>query len=149
MADIQLAAFLRRAAARPFAWGEFDCCLFFADWLVELAGVDPAAELRGRYSTEREMRRLVKAAGGLVRLVDECMAGVGWRQTAAPQRGDIGLVRVGLKAWRGRLVMVPTGAIAVSDELWAIKTAEPGRVTVARFPLVQAWGHEWPKRSGR
>lgn len=132
--------YLRTAARRPFAWGEFDCCLFFADWIALRRGVDPAAELRGRYSTEREMRRLVKAAGGIERLVDECVTRAGCRQTANPVVGDIGLVRVAIKLWRGRAVLVPCGAILVGGGRWAIKTAQHGALPIARFPVIRAWG---------
>lgn len=126
------------AGRRPWTWGRFDCCLFFADWALARCGRDPAAELRGTYATEREMRRLVKARGGLVRLVGDCMAGIGWRPTSSPQAGDIGLVRIGVKLWRGRVVTVPTGAIAVAPDMWAIKTTARG-LAVGAFPLVQAW----------
>jgi Domain of unknown function (DUF6950) len=139
VADV-LVNFLREAAARPFVWGEFDCCLFFADWTELRCGVDPALELRGTYSTERQMRRLVKVRGGIVRLVGDCMARAGCKVTFCPQRGDIGLVRIGIKVWRERVVTVPTGAIAVSPVMWAIKTSERDRLAIGRFPLVRAWG---------
>lgn len=138
MADL-LVKYLREAADRPFEWGVFDCCLFFADWVSWQTGFDPARDLRHTYSTEREMRQLVKLRGGLLALVDNRVSPV-CSKTSEPKRGDIGLVRVGLKGWRGRLVTAPTGAIAMGGDLWAIKTAETRHLTIAKFPLVQAWG---------
>lgn len=44
----------------PFRWGRNDCCLFAADWIVLLHGVDPAARLRGRYQSALSAARLVR-----------------------------------------------------------------------------------------
>ena len=138
VADI-LVTFLRAAARRPFRWGEFDCCLFFADWVELRCGIDPACDLRGSYSTEREMRRLVKARGGIEQLVHECVTRAGCVQTTCPVVGDIGLVRVAIKLWRGRAVLVPCGAILTGGDLWAIKTAQTGQLAIQQFSMLRAW----------
>lgn len=138
LADVLL-NFLRAAARQPFRWGEFDCCLFFADWIELRCGIDPAFDLRGMYSTEREMRRLVKARGGIMRLVGESVARAGYLPTTQPMLGDIGLVRIGLKRWRDRLIMGPCGAIHIGGNLWAIKSADQGQLAIQPFPLLQAW----------
>ena len=41
---------------RPFVWGTFDCCLFAADIVQALTGVDYAAGYRGTYHSEAEAR---------------------------------------------------------------------------------------------
>ena len=46
-----LIAFLSERRGRPFAWGSNDCCLFAADWIRTATGYDPAAKVRGTYST--------------------------------------------------------------------------------------------------
>jgi hypothetical protein len=134
-----LTAFLREWARRPFAWGVCDCCLFLADWIVYCGGDDPAADLRGTYSTERGMRRLLKARGGIEQVVAGCAARAHLTPTSAPQRGDVGLVKVAIKLWRGRAVLVPVGAIALDHKLWAIKPRERGLI-IQPFPLLRAWG---------
>lgn len=47
----QLAAAVDAARARPFAWGEHDCCLWAADAIAAMTGEDFAAGFRGAYST--------------------------------------------------------------------------------------------------
>lgn len=93
MADVSLADFLARAARTPFALGEFDCCLWLADWIALNRGIDPAAHLRGRYSTALGYRRLARKAGGMAALVGSCVEPAGLRLTGAPKPGDIGVVR--------------------------------------------------------
>ena len=134
-----MSAFLREQALRPFQWGVCDCCLFLADWIAYRDGIDPAWHLRGTYSTEREMRNLLKARGGIVEVVRSCATRARLRETASPQLGDVGLVKVAIKLWRGRAVLVPVGAIAIDHGRWAIKPRERG-VCAQQFPLIAAWG---------
>lgn len=46
-----LAQTLQAAMTRPFSWGEHDCCLFAADCVQAVTGVDVAADFRGTYTT--------------------------------------------------------------------------------------------------
>ena len=45
---------------RRFKWGELDCCLFSANIVEELYGIDFAEKFRNKYSTEEEAFILVK-----------------------------------------------------------------------------------------
>jgi hypothetical protein len=47
-----------------FAWGTHDCCMFAADSIQEITGVDPAPEFRGKYHTEAEAVALIKTITG-------------------------------------------------------------------------------------
>jgi len=60
---MRLAAFIDERRHRPFAWGEHDCCLFAADWVLALTGIDPAAALRARYDRELGAARLARECG--------------------------------------------------------------------------------------
>ncbi|MBS0427612.1 MAG: hypothetical protein JSR41_10040 [Proteobacteria bacterium] len=62
-----LSTFIAERRSTPFAWGSNDCCLFAADAVHAMTGVDPAAELRG-YSSALDAARLVEARGGLARI---------------------------------------------------------------------------------
>lgn len=87
-----LPAFLADAGERGFAWGRNDCCLILADWVMAARGVpDPAAHLRGRYSTARGCARLQRRLGGVFELVASCARGAGLERTDTPGAGDIGL----------------------------------------------------------
>ncbi len=64
-----LAAFIEARRHTPFKWGESDCCLFAADALLAMTGVDVAAHNRGKYDTARGALALIKEAGGVSGLV--------------------------------------------------------------------------------
>ena len=51
--------------AKPFAWGQHDCCLFAANVVMELTGIDPAAELRGAYFSSIAAAKILKDRGGV------------------------------------------------------------------------------------
>jgi len=60
----QLHTQIKAAHERPFSWGEFDCCLFAADCCIAICGVDPAADYRGRYTTELGAKRVLRNTHG-------------------------------------------------------------------------------------
>lgn len=81
-----LTDFLRAASARAFRMGHFDCGLFLADWYMAKTGKpDPAAHLRGSYYE----------AGDLLPLMRGVATKAGLVEASEPQRGDVGMVRVG------------------------------------------------------
>jgi hypothetical protein len=91
-----LSRFLNIAAARPFAWGVHDCLLWLADWIETRCGVDPGAGFRGgRYSSMFGAARIVRDAGGMVRLVDQQVKAAGLSRVNVGARGDIAVVSVG------------------------------------------------------
>lgn len=47
----------------PFKWGEHDCCLFVADWILEKTGNDLAIKYRGKYSTKQGAFKLLFKLG--------------------------------------------------------------------------------------
>src|SRR5258708_4686376 len=47
---VRLEAFIKERTAQPFKWGSQDCCLFAADAIEAITGVDLAADFRGKYS---------------------------------------------------------------------------------------------------
>lgn len=55
-----LAAWESRAHTTPFSWGHWDCCLAACTAVRMMTGFDPACELRGRYSNERQALRLIR-----------------------------------------------------------------------------------------
>jgi hypothetical protein len=63
----RLGAHIKAALKRPFSWGDHDCCTFACNGIEAMTGVDPMAELRGRYSTAIGAARALKsfAGGGL------------------------------------------------------------------------------------
>jgi Domain of unknown function (DUF6950) len=81
---------------------EFDCGLFLADWCVDLCGVDPAANMRGRYSTLEEALAISKSKN-LVAMFHKLLRRVGVRRTIEPRCGDLAVIELGEKL-RGAIV---------------------------------------------
>lgn len=124
--------FLETWASRPFREGERDCALQVADWVRINTGIDPAADLRGRYSTPTGMVRLLRRRGGLCAVMTACAEIAGLEETAEPVRGDVGLIRL------------PGGqevAGICTGRLWAV--AASSGLFGSRAEVVRAWriGH--------
>ena len=81
-----LAEAIEERRARPFAWGGQDCCLFAADIVATLTGVDHAEKFRG-YSSAREAQNVLSDVGGLERLISS-LIGPAVHPSAAG-RGDV------------------------------------------------------------
>lgn len=121
--------FLPAYRHRPFVWGECDCCLFVADWVHSQCGIDPAAELRGRYHNAFGAGRLLR------RLGLQTLAQLGDRHLGARlpplalTRGDIALVHQG--------ELPPALGIVWGNAVWAM--AEQGAVALARAHIAFGW----------
>lgn len=87
-----LADFVDQARVRPFLWGEFDCCSMPCEAALNIVGVDPWSKFRGRYKTERGAARVIRRAGGFVRLIEKIMSGYLEVPVSFARRGDILLV---------------------------------------------------------
>lgn len=92
----RLAAFIDARREQPFAWGGQDCFTFAADAAVALTGDDPAAAVRGEYSSEDEAEAII-GPDGLEAWVAATMAawGASECEPAFAQRGDMVFVAVG------------------------------------------------------
>ena len=63
-----LSTFIVGRMETPLIWGKSDCCMFVADALKAMHGIDIAGWFRGRYKTRRRaFMELKKFAGGSVR----------------------------------------------------------------------------------
>lgn len=127
----RLDAFTQSAAEQEFVWGTYDCCLFAADWLRILTGVDPAQRLRGTYSSAEETEIFIAEAGGIEALIDDAMRdflGVVSSEPSFCRRGDICLVDTPL----GYSLSVCLGEHAACAGL-------DGMVTVSMRHAVRCW----------
>lgn len=123
-----LLSFMRAMARASFVWGSCDCSLVMADWCRAKRGVDPAAGLRGRYSTAAGAMRHVIRLGGFEAMGRSLMAGCGFSVIAAPRVGDVGLVT--------HPVVGPVFAIRCALG-WAVKS--PEGFAVDEYPTIVAW----------
>lgn len=83
-----LAAFIEERRHLPFAWGSNDCCLFAADWIRCVCGIDFAEDLRGTYSTALSAARVLRRHRGVIALA-EVKAGLDRKSIELVQRGDL------------------------------------------------------------
>ena len=68
-----LAAYIKNA--KPFEWGKNDCCLFSANFVKDITGIDYAEAFRGKYSTEKGAYLALKrhGKGSIVDTVSELL----------------------------------------------------------------------------
>ncbi len=59
----RLSALVADRLQRRFEWGVHDCALFAADAILAITGTDPARDWRGRYTSARGARKLLRARG--------------------------------------------------------------------------------------
>ena len=131
---------VRRTAAIPFEWAEWDCALEMADWVRERTGIDFGAKWRGRYGDGEAARALLRADGGIVAVMRQEAATAQILETETPRPGDVGVVRIPwLHEFRGRkrVTTIPAGAIVAPTGKWRAR-AQGGHVFGA-FPLIVAW----------
>ncbi|MER8532125.1 hypothetical protein NKH61_05135 [Mesorhizobium sp. M1005] len=89
---------LEQYIRQPHRWrwggmGGEDCTTYCAAWVFEATGKDPAADLRGTYSTYEDAEAVLQAAGGVESLVAAKLGALGFQRVQQPQDGDIGIVR--------------------------------------------------------
>lgn len=124
-----LKEFILHQTQVEFHWGVNDCALTLADWWKESRGFDPAAHLRGTYSTEDECWSVLDESGGLLRLVSDLASRAGAVRTLCPVPGDIAVVGAsGLRY----------GAIMTPSERWFVKSVN-GAVGLSDVRVLRAW----------
>lgn len=122
-----------------FRWGGAggdDCMTFCASWVAARTGIDPAAELRGTYSTKAGAHAVMERSGGPLAFMDAHLSNVGASRTDDPKDGDIGLVRMLTGERPEDVVVAEVGAIRFGP-LWA--SISPTGVIARRAETVAAW----------
>jgi len=115
----RLRHFLETREECPFDWASNNCCLFAADWVRELTGIDPAKKYRDKLpKTEEEAKTLLAKKGGVLGLIKRTAKAHGWAEVPRhyAQRGDLIL----FDSPRGKalgLCTGPTFAAAASQGL--------------------------------
>lgn len=124
---MRLERFVYAQQGREFRYGIFDCCLFVCGAIEAMTGVNPAREFLGAYSTRREARKLLAAAGGISAIAKR--HGMTELPVSKARRGDVLAMKnmqLALVALNGKdaLVVVESGLIAVPARIaigaWAV-----------------------------
>jgi len=83
-----LIEFIESRRDRPFVWGQNDCCIFAADWILLVTEIDYAADIRGTYNSGLGALRILDAHEGLFGLVTK-LTNLNCVPVKQAQRGDI------------------------------------------------------------
>lgn len=127
MEDI-ISRYLRRWASTEFVWGQTDCTMVLADYILEATGKDPAAPYRGTYSDRAGALEHGGLSEGLLAVFNAGAERAGLRFTASPERGDVGALAVGDTQFGGLFL----GA------RWAVKSPD-GLLFLAHPTVLAAW----------
>lgn len=130
---MNLDAYILAAAARPWRWGEMDCCQFANGWVRERCGVDVLAGWS--YADSASARRLLRAHGGLLDMARSAMATHGFRSTDDPESGDVGVLQIDSRddmAIGGVALAIRCGRFWVARALRGVVSADGGEVIAWR-----------------
>lgn len=133
-----LTGFLRAEARRAYDPARLHCLMLGADWARTLTGRDPAATWRDRVESEDVALAIVESSGGLEALMSRALEAIGWRETSAACRGDIGLIVVDAGAGPKDVCGVSTGS------RWAVRATRG--LWIGRADAVRVWRS--PGRNG-
>ncbi len=80
--------YVQKAAGSKFTWGEVDCCLFAADFVNDITGVDHAKRFRGKYKTPKGAAGALKriGKGAVAETVSSMLSKI---PVLMAQRGDV------------------------------------------------------------
>lgn len=117
-----LATYLQAAQTKKFVWGEHDCCLFAANFILSVTGEDPAVGFRNHYSTEIGSKRILKKHGleDLMALLDSKFPRILLTQA---KRGDVVLADLEMGQTVGLSAGVNSFFVSVEGGLTSRKTS--------------------------
>lgn len=126
----------------PFAWGSADCVTWAADCALALTGVDPIADIRGRYSTERGAQRILvqrgwgDVAGLAAAIYSEIPVAMAHAGDWVSIRRDDGVVVLGVSfgAWIVARGPDGLGRLDLTAAMRAYRVAVPGAEAAGAVP---------------
>ena len=137
-----LERFLVSRRELPFAWGVNDCCLFPADAILAMTGVDLAEDFRGKYSSRAAAFRLIQSVTGGATVADAAA----WCATKFELQEwvDQAGKPVPLMAQRGDLVAIDNEGTLIAGIVHlngrdVVTVAEEGLVRLPLAAVTRAW----------
>ena len=119
-----LAEYLQAGQDTPFEWGQHDCALFAARWVLLSTGFDHFSEWKGEYASEKGAARLMRERG--FRSVAD-IADAHLIETPVPLAG------------RGDLVLDPNGCLGICNGLRSHFAGIDGMIVTPTRLCVRAW----------
>lgn len=128
-----LYAHVHKWMATPFIWGESDCMLVLADYLIDLGYADIGDKWRGTYDSALSCQRVSGFLTDPVKPLREGARRLNLTETDNPVRGDIGVITVRHKDGKIKAV----GAVCLGRN-WAIKS-EQSVLVDKPIQILAAW----------
>ena len=130
-----LHSYLESRRATPFEYGAHDCCLFAADAIFAITGIDPAASFRNHYysafTATRRMREVcVSGSLNQIAVITFSRCGFPVIHPYFAGRGDIMLIRQAPRA---------DALAVVALDGWPVIAADTGWRASDRQRAVTAW----------
>lgn len=138
----ELDTFLRENANQPFVWSQWDCCLFAANAIQAMTGVDIASDFRGKYTNEASAFALIKSVTGGTTVADAA-AYCAQKHGLTEWVGTDGKPTP-LRAMRGDLVVISNagdliaGVVDLSGR-YVAAMSETGIIRLSIRSIVRAW----------
>ena len=128
--------------AIPHRWavggvGGDDCTTFMGTWVLARTGIDPAAGIRGTYSTLAQAKEIVASYGGIAALGYAMLEPHGFRRVQTPQDGDIGIVSAVLGTAPENCIEGKIPGICYGP-LWGVMSVRGPQMKALRFTGI-AW----------
>ena len=138
----RLNLFVESRQSQRARWGVQDCALFACDAVIEMTGVDLAADFRGAYESAKTAREQLRmyVGGSTLRDATEWIAtehGISRVPPAFAQRGDVALISMDNSWFKGALALVMIGHVLVPAKPRGLE-----RVPLSRITQVWAVGRE-------
>lgn len=130
----KLYAEIHRWMATPFVWGESDCMLCIADYLMRLGYPDGAAKWRGLYNDALSCERVSGFLKNPVGVMREGVESIGLKETWSPERGDVGVIEIVDVDGKRKII----GAVFLGKN-WAVK-GESKVLVGAPKRVLASWG---------
>ena len=133
---------LKESQHTPFKWGSNDCCLFAANAIQAMTGVDIADDFRGKYTDEISAFALIKTVTGGTTVADaaaHCASKHGLTEWLDKSNKPLPLM-----AKRGDLVVVTNGTNVIAGVVdqsgkYVAAMSETGIIRISIRSIQRAW----------
>ena len=120
----QLHEHIQQGRSITFCWGENDCALWSADWVMTATGKDFASDWRGKYQTEAGLQEMMFERG-YAAPSDIANEALNPAPLSFTQRGDI--------------VLHPQGCLGICDGIISYFLMEKGILRLHTASCIKAW----------
>ena len=127
--------YLNSMQSKSYEWGKLDCCLFVADWLLILTGIDYAKAFRNRYDSLESALTLMNEWFD-PNAIDEHFG------APAKYLDSLFLPISIYKVKRGDVVANKDGSVGICNGLYSLFMSSKGLATVKTLECVKGWAIE-------